>query len=259
VAADVEQMLALLDDAGARATFFVLGDVARRQPELIRRIADAGHEIGSHGFAHRPVGTQTRAQFAVDVRASLDALTDCVGVPVRGYRAPYFIRSPRELWAIEVLSELGIRYDASYLPLRWMPYLGREIPRAPYRHPCGVWEFPLPTTEAYGGWNLPYAGGGFMLRFLPYATVRRFLLRHAEGVGPAVVYAHPWELDPVARSLPETPRHVRLWKRVGRGRARASLQHLLRDFRFAPIREVYARELSGLTNGTPRREHHDAS
>ncbi len=68
-----------------------------------------------------------------------------------------------------MLAELGLRYDASYVPVRWMPYLGRSIPRAPYRHPCGVWEFPLPFAERFGGWNLPYAGGGPLLRFLPYA------------------------------------------------------------------------------------------
>jgi len=248
---DVAQMLEMLAAAGAGATFFVLGDVAHRQPAVVRAIAAAGHEIASHGFAHQPVRTQSRAQFAADVRASLDALADCVGTAIGGYRAPYFIRSPRELWAIEVLAELGIRYDASYMPLRWMPYLGRDIPRTPYRHPCGVWEFPLPTAEAFGGWNLPYAGGGAMLRFLPYDTVRRFLALHAATQGSAVVYAHPWELDPVPRSLPGTPRHVRLWKRVGRARVRPRLQRLLHDFRFAPIRDVYARELAGVDVGHP--------
>lgn len=125
-----------------------------------------------------------------------------------------------------------------------MPYLGRGIPRAPYRHACGVWEFPLPVAEAFGGWNLPYAGGGAMLRFLPYATIRKFMLAHQRSVGPAVVYTHPWELNVVARSLPGTPRHVRLWKRIGRGRMAERLGRLLADFRFAPIREVYAAELA---------------
>jgi polysaccharide deacetylase family protein (PEP-CTERM system associated) len=245
VVADVERLLALLDAAGARATFFVLGDVARRHPAVVRRIAAAGHEIASHGFAHRPVAAQTPRELAADVRDSLAALADCVGVTPRGYRAPYFLRSPRDLWAIDVLAEVGVRYDASYLPLRWMPYLGRSIPRVPFRHPCGVWEFPLPVAEAFFGWNLPYAGGGAMLRFLPYRTIRRFMLRHQHAVGAAVVYAHPWELNAEARSLPGTPRYVRLWKRVGRRRMPVNLGRLLDEFRFAPIREVYAAQLDG--------------
>lgn len=245
VAAEVGRLLDLLAATSARATFFVLGDVARRQPALVRGIAAAGHEVASHGYAHRHVATQTRVEFADDVRRSLAVLADAVGAPVAGYRAPYFISSARELWAIEVLADLGLRYDASYVPLRWVPYLGRGIPRRPYRHPCGVWEFPLPIAEAFGGWNLPYAGGGAMLRFLPYGMIRRFLLRHQRDVGPAVVYVHPWELDATAQMLPGTPRYVRLWKQLGRGRTRANIERLLAEFRFAPIREVYADELAG--------------
>ena len=244
VATDVELLLGLLDTAGARATFFVLGDVARRQPALVRRLAAAGHEIASHGYAHRRVATQTRDEFAADVRTSLAVLSDLTGEAIAGYRAPYFLASPRDLWVIEVLAELELRYDASYRPLRWMPYLGRSIPRAPYRHPCGLWEFPLPFAEAFGGWNLPYAGGGAMLRFLPYGTIQRFLRAHERAIGPAVVYTHPWELDPVARTLPGTPRHVRIWKRLGRAQTLPRLRRLLEDFRFAPLRHVYAAELA---------------
>jgi polysaccharide deacetylase family protein (PEP-CTERM system associated) len=244
VEGEVEALLALLAEAGARATWFVLGDVARRRPRLVRRIAAAGHEIASHGYAHRRVATQTPAELGADVRASLDVLADLAGAPIAGYRAPYFLGSPRELWAIDVLAELGLRYDASYVPIRWLPYLGRGIPRAPYRHPCGLWEFPLPFAEAFGGWNLPYAGGGFMLRLLPYRLVRGFLAEHAATIGPAVVYTHPWELDPVPRVLPGTPGYVRLWKRLGRRHALPRFRRLLADFRFAPIREVYAAELA---------------
>ena len=244
VEADVSTLLELLAGAQARATFFVLGDVANRRPALVRRIADAGHEIASHGYAHRPVASQGRREFAADVETSLRTLADCVGTSVRGYRAPYFLRDPSELWTIDVLAELGVRYDASYLPIRWLPFLGRSMPRAPYRHACGVWEFPLPIAEAFGGWNLPYAGGGLMLRVAPYGFIAKFLRAHEETVGSAVVYTHPWELDPVTRALPGTPRHIRWWKKLSRGRTRENLERLLADFRFAPIREVYAGELA---------------
>ncbi len=253
VASDVALMLDLLAEAGARATFFVLGDVAHRQPALVQRIAAAGHEIGSHGYAHRKVATQDRREFATDVRRSLAVLGDLIGGAVAGYRAPYFLSRARDLWAIDVLAELGLRYDASYVPVRWMPYLGRSIPRVPYRHPCGVWEFPLPFAERFGGWNLPYAGGGPLLRFLPYRLIEHALRAHEEAVGPAVVYCHPWELDPEARTLPGTPRYVRLWKRLGRTRTLPALQRLLATFTFRSIREVYADELTSTSNG-PRRD-----
>ncbi len=245
VEAEVERVLELLDAAGARATFFVLGDVVRRSRAVVRTIAAGGHEIASHGYAHVKVAAQTRDEFTDDVRRARDLLEDALGAPIAGYRAPYFIQNPGELWAIDVLAALGLRYDAGYVPLRWMPYAGRSAPRAPFRHPSGVWEFPLPIAEAYGGWNLPYAGGGPMLRFLPYRTIHRFLVAHEAAVGSAVVYLHPWELAPVARALPGTPLHVRLWKRVGRARTLPSLQRLLADFSFAPIREVYAEQLAG--------------
>lgn len=244
VADDVLLVLDLLARAGARATFFVLGDVARRKPELVRRIAAAGHEIASHGDTHRPVPTQSRVQFTADVDASIAVLSDCIGAAVTGYRAPYFLRRARDLWAIEVLAELGLRYDSSYVPVRWMPYLGRDIPRVPYRHQCGIWEFPLPFAERFGGWNLPYAGGGPLLRFLPYRVVEQALRAHEAAVGPAVVYCHPWELDPEVRTLPGTPRYVRLWKQLGRARTLPALTRLLATFTFRPIREVYVHELA---------------
>lgn len=246
-AADVDRLLAELDRAGARATCFVVGDLARRHPALVRRIAAAGHEIASHGYAHRRVGADDpvrRQAFADDVRGSLAVLADCVGAPILGYRAPYFLNAAHQLWAVDVLAEVGFRYDASWAPVRYLPWAGRDIPRAPYRHPCGLWEFPLPFAEAYGGWNLPYAGGGILLRLLPYRTIRRFMLRHEAAVGPAVVYTHPWELDPVARTLPGTPAYVRWWKRFGRHRTLPTFRRLLADFRFAPLRDVYADELA---------------
>jgi polysaccharide deacetylase family protein (PEP-CTERM system associated) len=241
---DVARLLDLLAERDAHATFFVLGDVARRQPAIVRRIAAAGHEIASHGDMHHKVATQSRAELRADVARSLAVLSDLASREVTGYRAPYFLTTPAELWVVDVLAELGVRYDASYVPLRWMPYLGRSAPRAPYRHPSGVWEFPLPIAEAYGGWNLPYAGGGPMLRFVPYRIMQRFLAEYGDTTGPAVVYVHPWELDPVVRALPGTPRYVRLWKGFGRARTLPNFTRLLDDFRFAPIREVYAAELS---------------
>ncbi|MEO6029447.1 MAG: polysaccharide deacetylase family protein [Candidatus Binatia bacterium] len=244
VAADVGILLDMLAAAGARATFFVLGDVARRQPAVVKRIAAAGHEIASHGDAHRKVPSLGRGDFKQDVLTSLDVLSDLTGVRVAGYRAPYFLSRARDLWAIDVLAELGLRYDASYVPVRWMPYVGRSIPRVPYRHPCGLWEFPLPFAERFGGWNLPYAGGGPLLRFLPVGLVERALRTHEAAVGPAVVYCHPWELDPEVRALPGTPRYVQIWKRLGRGRTLPALRRLLSSFTFRSIREVYADELA---------------
>jgi polysaccharide deacetylase family protein (PEP-CTERM system associated) len=165
VASDVALMLDLLAEAGARATFFVLGDVAQRQPALVQRIAAAGHEIGSHGYAHRKVATQDRREFAADVRRSLAVLGDLIGGVVAGYRAPYFLSRARDLWAIDVLAELGLRYDASYVPVRWMPYLGR-IRAVPYRHPCGG-SFRCRSPSA-SGLEPAVRRRRPLLRFLPY-------------------------------------------------------------------------------------------
>jgi polysaccharide deacetylase family protein (PEP-CTERM system associated) len=194
VVAPTERILELLAACGARATFFVLARVARRHPELIRRIVAAGHELASHGFDHQPVFAQTPEAFWADVRDSRSLLEDAGGVAVIGYRAPNFSIDARTPWAHTLLAKAGYRYSSSSHPVlndRYGSLCGSRSPTVR----DGVLEVPVVTLRLCGV-NLPCGGGGY-LRLLPMAWTR-WALRWAkrEGSHPAVFYIHPWELDP---------------------------------------------------------------
>jgi polysaccharide deacetylase family protein (PEP-CTERM system associated) len=213
---------------------------------MIRDAARAGHEIACHGLDHRPLAARSRSSFREDARIARAMLEDVAGAEVLGFRIPYFLQRPAQLWALDALAECGFRYDSSYMPVRYSP---GNVPRlarreGPVRLPNGLWEFPLPLSRVPSGHVLPCAAGGFALRALPFAVTRRYLTRYNREVGPAVLYTHPWEIDPASPKLPGTPFHVRWFNGVGRSRMPAKLERLLRSFRFAPLREVYAGKLA---------------
>ena len=236
VVANTDRLLALFDQFGVRATFFVLGWVADRHPDLVKRIAAAGHEIASHGYGHRLVYEQAPAEFREDVRRAKDILESAAGLPVAGYRAPSFSITTRSLWALDVLAEEGYRYDASIFPIRHDRY---GIPDAP-RHPhirtlatASMIEVPGSTIRV-GPVNLPVAGGGYF-RILPYGWTRWGIARlNRLESRPAVFYLHPWEIDPGQPRLPASRlgrfRHYR-----NLDRTEDRLRRLLTDFRFAPV------------------------
>jgi polysaccharide deacetylase family protein (PEP-CTERM system associated) len=230
----LDRILELLAAAGASATFFILGWVARRDPALVRRIADAGHEVASHGTSHRMVGGLAPADFRKDVEDSRALLQDVSGRPVVGYRAPTFSITRRTAWAIDVLAEAGYRYDSSVFPIRHdrygVPGAPRFIHRA--RGPAGgtLIEVP-PLTLRLGSVNWPVGGGGY-LRLLPVRVVAA-ALRQAERAGrPGMLYLHPWELDPDQPVLP-MGRLGRWRHRVGLRRTADKLSWLLARFRFS--------------------------
>ncbi len=170
-------MFRILDEMerdGVRATFFILGWVASRHPELVRRIHDAGHEVASHGTGHRTVYDLTADQFRQDVTEAKQILEDIIGEPVIGYRAPSYSITRRSWWALEILAETGYRYDSSIFPIRHYRYGIPGYERFPHRidlgNGAGIWEFPL-TTVSLLGFNFPIAGGAY-LRFLPAWLVR---------------------------------------------------------------------------------------
>jgi polysaccharide deacetylase family protein (PEP-CTERM system associated) len=239
---NLEILLAMLAHHGARATLFFLAEIAERHPHLVHTALAAGHEIGSHGLEHRPVGQRSPAELRADLTSARDRIEGVAGVSVRGFRAPCFISDPRDLWALDVVAECGFAYDSSYMPLRYHPGDVHRIgPRGePVRLPSGLWEFPLPLSRVPTGHVLPCAAGGFALRALPFAVTRHYLRRFNAEVGPAVVYTHPWEIDPDSPKLPGTPGYVRVFNRIGRGRMERQLHRLLGEFRFAPLAEVYA-------------------
>lgn len=232
------RLLGLLEEMGTRATFFVLGYVAEQHPEIVREIAAAGHEIGTHGYSHTLIYQQTPDLFRSEMDRSIKLLEDLTGKQVLGHRAPFFSITRDSLWALEVLGELGIRYDSSIFPVLNYRYGIEDAPRWPYTLAAGaqnLMEFPISTWKLLGR-NLPIAGGAYF-RIYPYAFTRR-AFRSVNGNGyPAVFYIHPWELDPEHPRI-QLPRRISLTHYFNLQKTEDRFRRLLRDFSFAPMKEV---------------------
>jgi polysaccharide deacetylase family protein (PEP-CTERM system associated) len=239
VTSNTERLLALLDEAEVKATFFILGWVAERFPGLVRRIADLGHEIASHGYAHRLIYDQTRDDFRKDVRHAKALLEQTAGVDVRGFRAPSYSVTPRSLWALDVLIEEGYGYDASIFPIRHDRYGIPLSARHAYlleRESGSLVEAPASTVR-WGAMNLPIGGGGYF-RLLPYSWTRWGIERLNAGEGrPAIFYLHPWELDPSQPRL-QAGMLSRLRHYSNLDKTEIRFRALLREFRFAPLANV---------------------
>lgn len=237
VAPATERLLGILREADAHATFFVLGYVAERHPEVIRRVAEAGHEVATHGYSHSLVYELDECQFREELRRSVGLLEDLSGQRVLGHRAPFFSVTRESLWALEVLAEEGLRYDASIFPVRNWRYGIEDAPRWPYRPLAGngLIEFPMSTSRVRQR-NIPMTGGAYF-RIYPYALSRR-LMRAANTHGcPAVFYLHPWELDPHHPRI-RLPWRIGLTHYFNLRATEGRFKRLLRDFSFAPMREV---------------------
>lgn len=197
-------VLDLLGESRVRATFFVLGWVARRHPALVRRIAAAGHEIASHSFSHQLVFSLTPQQFRDDTRQAADAIAQAVGAPPRAYRAPSFSITTRSLWALEILIECGFSTDSSIYPVRHDRYGIPGRPAFPHRIPTPsgtILEVPPAAVPLTPRLNAP-AGGGAYLRLLPLAYLASAIRLLNEGhQAPACIYVHPWEFDPAQPRL----------------------------------------------------------
>jgi polysaccharide deacetylase family protein (PEP-CTERM system associated) len=236
------RLLDAADATGNRATFFVLGWVAERHPDLLREIARRGHEIACHGYGHELVYEIGPERFRADLRRARAAIEQAIGAPVRGYRAPSYSITQASLWALPILVEEGFAYDSSIFPIRHHRYGIPGFARRPVRLELGgglaIREFPL-TTLAAGPWTLPLAGGAY-LRFLPPALFRWGLARLIEAGEPTVLYVHPWEIDP-EQPRQAVPWLVRLNHYHNLHRTEARLRQLLERFRFAPLGEVLGR------------------
>lgn len=232
------KILEQLAAAGRRATFFVLGWVAARHPELITAIARAGHEIASHGYQHQLVYHQTPEAFREDIRRTKGMLEELTGGPVAGYRAPSYSIVRRSLWALDVLAAEGYRYDSSIFPVHHDRYGIPDAPRFPFRLANGLLEFPLSTWTPFGV-RLPIAGGGYF-RLFPYVVIRTAFRSLQRAGRPAVFYLHPWDLDP-GQPVDRLPASQRFRQTVGAGRAAGKLGRLLREFAFAPLGVVLDR------------------
>jgi polysaccharide deacetylase family protein (PEP-CTERM system associated) len=247
---NVAKLLEILAEHRVRGTFFVLGWVAERSPQIVRDIARAGHEVACHGHSHQLVYRQSRAEFANELKRSKEVLEDLSGRSVLGFRAPSFSITRDSTWALDTLIDAGFTYDSSVFPIRHATY---GIPGAPLEAtllsaPSGrtIIEYPLSVAPVLG-LRLPVAGGGYF-RLLPYA-VTRFGINRINKLGrPAVFYIHPWEIDRhqprVAAGLLSRFRH---YNNIDRCEAR--FRRLLSDFAYAPMCEVLASV--GLTVQTP--------
>lgn len=231
---NTEGLLALLEREAVGATFFVVGWIAWRYPGLVRRIADAGHEVASHSFWHEVMGRHHRDSLREDVGASRRLLEDLTGAPVRGFRAPGGSITPETAWVFDVLTEAGYAYDSSLCP-GLSSHGGFPSPwHGPHRVRCNAGELAeIPSsTVGLGGRRLPYAGGGY-LRLLPGAVIRALIALDNRSGRPANVYVHPREIDPDQPRMSLAP--LRRFKYyVGLRSTERKLESLLARFHFLP-------------------------
>ena len=240
VTGNVARLLDLLARYEARATFFVLGWVAERHPEMVRRIARGGHEVASHGWDHARVTEQTPVTFRDSLRRTKDVLQDLTGAHVLGYRAPSFSIVPGREWALDVLIEEGYRYDSSLFPVRRPGYGypgGRPDPHWIERPMGRIAEVP-PATLRWCGMHLPAAGGAYF-RLLPYGLVRAAFKRCERRGVPGTFYIHPWELDADQPRL-DVPWLVRVRHYGGLKRTVERLERLFGEFQFMAVRDTVA-------------------
>jgi polysaccharide deacetylase family protein (PEP-CTERM system associated) len=237
--AQTQRILDLCDQTGTRATFFALGWVAERQPDLLREIASRGHEVACHGYGHELIYEIGPERFREDVKRGRAVIEDAIGARVEGYRAPSFSITSQSLWALEILAEEGFRFDSSIFPVRHHRYGIPDFPREPVRLalPSGnsIVEFPL-TTLAWGPLRLPLAGGGY-LRLLPFWLLRWGIGRVVASERPTVLYVHNWEIDPEQPRQPVSAL-VRFNHYHNLERVEGRLRELLVRTRYAPLRDV---------------------
>lgn len=242
VVQNTRRLLALLGEFEVKATFFILTWNAERYPGLVEEIAAEGHEIATHGHSHRLVYEQGKDLYRRDLEHSLEILRRAVGDRVRGYRAPSFSVTTRSMWALDVMLESGIEYDSSIFPVQDSLYGIPSALRFPFViHKAGaknLIEFPMTTTRV-GGRNLPLGGGAY-LRLLPYHYMRWGMRRVNREGEAAIVYLHPWEIDPGQPRLKIRGKRGFSTHYLRLDSMEDKLRRLLTDFRFAPVGQVLA-------------------
>jgi polysaccharide deacetylase family protein (PEP-CTERM system associated) len=240
VEANIDRILALLDAAGIKATFFTLGWIAERYPAMVRRIAEQGHELASHGYAHQRASDQSAEEFSDDVGRSKALLEDIGGQPVLGYRAPSFSIGSGNLWALDVLKQAGYRYSSSIYPVRHDHYGMPDAPRFAFypNGEDGLLELPITTVRLMQR-NLPAGGGGYF-RFFPYAMSRWLMQRvNDSDRQSAIFYFHPWEVDPDQPRQENISLKTRFRHYVNLGRMETRLKALTRDFQWGRMDHIF--------------------
>ena len=251
VVKNTEWFLETLKQFNVKATFFILGEVAVKFPALVRKIAQSGHEIGSHGISHKQIFKLTREQFRCEMADSKKLLEDIVSSPVSGYRAPAFSVIPETKWALDVLAQEGFKYDSSIFPIAGKRYgwpgFSRDICKIGLPTGCTIIEVPLSTVTVFGK-TLPAAGGGY-IRHFPYAFTK-WAMRRIQKTRPVIVYVHPYEVDTSVRtfntkhlSCKERKKAIKFHRMQQRNRNTVGekINKLLAEFEFATIEQVIER------------------
>lgn len=257
VVRNTHHVLDLLDRHQVKATFFVLGWVAEREPALVRQIQESGHEIASHGYSHKLVYRQSPEKFREETRRSKKILEDITGKPVIGYRAASYSITAKSLWALDILVEEGFKYDSSVFPIKHDLYGVSGFKRFSHfldgNGGGGIVELPLSTVRM-AGINFPVAGGGYLRLFPASLTLRAIRHLNRKEGQPAIVYFHPWEIDP------EQPRIKSPWKSrfrhyVNQAGMKGKILTLMENAQFGPMREVFSGiiEAPGKTTGIEKK------
>jgi polysaccharide deacetylase family protein (PEP-CTERM system associated) len=221
------------------ATFFVLGWIADRFPDLVKEIERGGHEVATHGYSHRLLTFMQPGEFRADLERSLEVLAKATSQKVRGFRAPSFSLTRKTLWAVDILRECGIRYDSSVFPVRFHPDYGiADADLRPHELGEGLTELPMSVAEVFGR-RIPCCGGGYF-RVYPYAVTRQLMRRCNQQGRPVIFYLHPWETDPGQPRVEGMPWSKALRHYNNLGKTESRLERLLGDFSFTSVRKLIA-------------------
>ena len=235
---NTHRLLDLFAEHNVKSTFFTLGWVAKRCPDVIKRLVDEGHELASHGMEHQRATTMTRQQFVADVSQSKSILEDIGATEVIGYRAPSFSVNNSNTWVYEVLKEQGFVYSSSTYPIEHDLYGVPDWPRFKYERPEGIIEIPIPTVR-HNGINTGIGGGGYF-RLYPYflskKRITRFLKQEAH---PYNFYFHPWEIDPAQPHINNAPLRSRFRHYINLSRMEGKIVKLLKDLNWGTMKDAY--------------------
>ncbi len=233
-----QRILSMLDTHDVKGTFFVLGWVADRHPELVKEIANLGHEVACHGYAHQRATTQDFDAFFQDITRAKQLLEDLTGESVDGYRAPSFSINESNQWAFEALTQAGFLYSSSTYPVKHDLYGVPDWPRFPYTRPEGIIEIPVPTLQMKNR-NLPIGGGGYF-RLAPYALSKTLITRYLQQEQkPYSFYFHPWEIDPQQPRIANAKLKSRVRHYVNLERMESKVNQLLTHFQWSTMKQVY--------------------
>ena len=237
---NVDRMLKILEDSQVHATFFTLGWVAERYPDMVKRVVAGGHELASHGYGHQRASDLSRDEFFDDITRAKKILEDLGGQVVIGYRAPSFSIGENNLWALDLLGEAGYQYSSSIYPIRHDHYGMPNAPRFAFRpsDSRSLLELPATTIRLFNR-NLPAAGGGYF-RLLPY-QMSRWSINRVNNVDkqPCIFYCHPWEIDPDQPRPHGMTFKTRFRHYVNLGRTESRLRSLLKDFRWGRVDQIF--------------------